>query len=598
MKIPSSLIRLFVIVFLFPSFCFALTSKNDSILSEIVVSSPRFAVSLKDMTQQIEVIEADDIKRYGANSIDEAIRYLSIADVMQRGAFGIQSDISIRGSSFEQSLFLINGMRVNDPQTGHFHSDIPVNIDDVERIEIIPGGASAVYGHGSFGGIINIVTKDRTDTNLSGFFKFGANNYQNRRISLSIPTSQSTQIRITYGDQKSDGYRLNTDFNTQTINTFVSNNKWQFMAAYADKKFGANSFYTIKYPLQWEHTRSLLLSNRVTININDIKILPSVLYRHHYDYFLLNRNNPNFYNNTHKTNYLALTIPFYKESKEAKYSAGIEFSHDNIESTRLGDDRRNHQALFASLHKNFEGLQTNLDIRLDHYDKSVGYQLSPAFSSLYWIRSDVKLRIALNKSFRLPSYTELYYTSPTHIGNPNLKPEKAWQCEGGIDLYKDNLLASLTIFKRWGRDIIDWLKTDNYWFSENINSVETAGITSSITLYSGANSIKLDYSWLNQRDNATLPANYLNYLKHKLNLTVNYNLPYDIKSSVMFSHIKRAYQPSYTLIDMRLSRLINISKVKTNIFFEGKNLGNKSYYDISSVPMPGRWLFAGLEVSI
>ncbi|MCX8069313.1 MAG: TonB-dependent receptor [Thermodesulfovibrionales bacterium] len=598
MKTLLTLIKLFIITLSFVYSHSTFASTNETTLSEIIVSSPRFNVSLRDMYQQIEVIEADEIKSFGANSIDEALKYTSIVDVIQRGPFGIQSDISIRGSTFEQVLFLVNGMRVNDPQTGHFHSDISINIDDIERIEIMPGGASAIYGHGGFGGTVNIITKDRVDKNLSGSFKIGANNYQGKYLTLATTKNSPTQIRFSYGGQKSDGYRLNTDFDNQAFNTFINNKNWQVLAGYGEKKFGANSFYTPKYPLQWENTKTFLLSGKATINIDDIKVSPSILSRPHYAYYLLNRNNPLFYNNKHKTNYYSLTVPFYLEGFDTKYAGGIELSHDNINSTRLGNDSRNYQALFLSLNKEFGRLKTNLDIRLDHYDKSVDYELSPAFSSLYWITSDMKIRLALNKSFRLPSYTELYYTSPSHLSNPNLKPEKAWQVESGLDLYKNNLIASVTVFKRWGRDIIDWLKTEDYWISDNINKVDTIGFTGSITLFNKTNSIKFDYSWLNQDNNATLPSNYLNYLRHKLNLTINYSLPFDIKSSLMISHMKRIYQPSYTLIDMRLSKILNVEKVQTNLFFEAKNLGNKGYYDISSVPMPGRWLFAGLEVKI
>ncbi|HIJ59332.1 MAG TPA: TonB-dependent receptor [Nitrospirae bacterium] len=586
------LIWISILVLIFSETTFA----SETRLSEIIVSSARFAVPLKELSQQVEVIESDEIKDYGANSIDEALRYLSTIDVMQRGPFGIQSDISIRGGSFEQTLFLINGIRVNDPQTGHFHSDIPIGINEIERIEIMPGASSAVYGHGSFGGIINIITKDKSDSIISGGVKLGDNSYQRKNIAFTLPIP--VNVRFGFEGQKSDGYKINTDFDNKIFNAFLNSNHLNLITGFSEKKFGANSFYTAKYPMQWEHTKSFLLAGKGDFKIEAVKISPTFIYRHHYDYYVLIRDNPSFYNNTHKTNYLSMSVPLYIDTNYGKFITGFELSYDNIDSTRLGNNKRSHQALFGGIKKYLDKSIINLDLRLDHYDRGVDFELSPSFSALYKLTKDIKARMAINKSFRLPSYTELYYTSPVHKSNPNLKPEKVWQIESGMDFYGENFMTSFTLFQKWGSNIIDWLKMGDYWISDNINKVDTTGLTSAVIFFYKSNSIKFDYSWLNQRNNATLQSGYLNYLRHKVNLTINSQLPFDIKGTILISHLKRIYQDSYTLLDLKITKPVKYNKIKGNLFIEGKNLTDKTYYDINSVIMPGRWLFAGVEIKI
>ncbi len=579
---------------LYPSICLA----QSHTLPEIIVTSPQFPIPLTERSQHIDVIEAEELERLAVRSVDEALRLISGVDVSQRGPFGVQADISLRGAGFEQTLFLINGMRINDPQTGHFHSDLPISLSDIERIEVMPGGASAIYGAGGFGGVINIVTKTMQPKGLRAGLTIGEHNYKNWSAGLISPVYKDTQIGLSINDQRSDGYRPNTDFHNTTYSIYLNSDKWQVFGGFLEKRFGANGFYTLRFPAQWEHTQTGVISLKANSKISNASFEPSLIYRHHYDYYVLDRYNHAFYQNTHRTNSLTLRLPVGFTSGESRYIAGLEVSYDNIDSTRLGEHSRNSKALFAGLSRPIGKARIDLDLRTDHYSGGIGLEFSPSVGISYTIEENLKVRASANRSFRLPSYTELYYKSPTSVGNPDLQPEKAWQIEGGVDYYGNNYIAGITVFRRWGRDIIDWFNRGNYWQSENISKVNTYGITLNLNFVFGRHTIKLDYSGIDQNSDGGTNAYYMNYLRHKVNLTILSTLPYDFTSSLTVGHQKRINQSAFTLANAKLTKSLKMGPAKTRIFIEGKNLFNTQYQDLAGLPLPGRWLFMGIEVGI
>jgi iron complex outermembrane receptor protein len=128
-------------------------------LSNVVVTAGLQEQQLRESGRNIFTIRAAQLKQLPAHSIDELLRYLPGVEVQQRGPQGSQSDIVLRGGTFQQVLVIIDGIKLNDPLTGHFNSYIPINTDEIERIEILKGAASAIYGSEAVGGVINIITK-------------------------------------------------------------------------------------------------------------------------------------------------------------------------------------------------------------------------------------------------------------------------------------------------------------------------------------------------------------------------------------------------------------------------------------------------------
>lgn len=574
-----------------------LSEASQTKLPELIVTAPKFETTLKDTGQHLEVIDEEEIRLLGARSIDEILRHLSSVDVVQRSPFGVQSDIRLRGSGFEQVLVLVNGLRVNDPQTGHFHIDVPVSVDEIQRIEVIPGGASALYGAGGFGGIINIVTKTTTKPYLSGGITAGERGYYELKTSAKSPQYKDTQLGFAINDQRSDGYRPNTDFHSTIYNASLTTGPLHIFGGYSDKAFGANGFYSLRYPMQWEHTRSGFLASSLELKKSPFSLKPSLLYRYHSDYYVLDRYNHAFYRNTHRTNTFILSLPLRYSSDKLDFLTGYELYLDDIDSTRLGQHSRTAHSAFASLNSTVAKWTTKLDLRLDHYSGGIGNEVSPSLGIAYRANDNIKLRLAGNRSFRLPSYTELYYTSPVHVSNPALSAERAWQVEGGLDLYSNRFVGAFTVFKRWGRDLIDWLNMGSYWQSANIKRADVSGFTAQATFYLLRHTLKLDYTYLNQSNSAILPAYYQNYLRHKMNLML-LSEPFEkLKTSVNLSLNKRADRSPYTLLDLKVTKGLDKLPLKTTFFVEGRNLTNTNYENLQGLPMPGRWLFVGIEIA-
>jgi len=133
---------------------------KDITLEPVVVTATKTERAPEDVTQSVTVITADEIKKSGATTPSEAVRKTVGMTVNEYGPRGANSNLSVRGSTSAQVLVLLDGKRLNSPRTGGYNlSDLPVSLDDIERIEIVRGSSSALYGADAVGGVINIITK-------------------------------------------------------------------------------------------------------------------------------------------------------------------------------------------------------------------------------------------------------------------------------------------------------------------------------------------------------------------------------------------------------------------------------------------------------
>jgi iron complex outermembrane receptor protein len=517
-------------------------------------------------------------------------------DVRNRGVSGIQSDFSLRGSNFEQVLILIDGIQINDCQTGHFHGDIPINLEEIERVEIIFGGASALHGSGGVGGAINIITKKQIKPKIDAKFAHGQYNYNVGRFGLTSPSWHGNQLSL-YGQyQSSDGYRPNTDFKTKLVNLSLNSKNLDLLMGYSHKKFGANSFYTAQYPWQWEHIQTQLFLGKAYFQRKNIYFKPTFLYRRHDDHYFLDRYNPHFYQNHHHSHLYNLKLPFNWQIANIEMLAGAEFSREDIKSNNLGNHLRFREAIFLSLNQDLGKLGSSLDLRLDNYSKNVGTNFSHNLSFSYNLRSDLKFRLTTGRSFRIPSFTELYYKSPAQWGNPHLGSEHAWHLESGMDIFRSKWQSKATIFYCWGKDIIDWMRVGEFWQAQNLTKLNTIGLTLNFTTWWHEHTFKLDYTYLNQTSATEVYAQYLGYLRHKANLILLSCWPYHTDSSLILSYQKRLGQSAYPLLDLKLKKMIQYSHGACFLFLEAKNLLGADYKDITDVPMPGTWVLAGVEI--
>ena len=492
-----------------PEFAFAQTDSTkvsmEYNLDEVEVSAQRAPVVFSQVARIVSVINREEIEAAPVQSIQELLEYALSVDVRQRGVHGVQADISVRGGSFDQTLILLNGINISDPQTGHHALDLPVSLKNIQRIEILEGPAARVFGPNAFSGAINIITSSEGKTNLKLDVAGGQYKLADIDISGNISSEAWNQFAA-FNRISSDGYIDNTDF--KTWNVFYQTKldtkpgKIQFQAGHTNKAFGANSFYTATYPNQFEATKTTFASVRFETG-EKIHLIPSIYWRRHQDRFELFRSEsstwPSFYkgHNYHLTDVFGSNLNAWFNSRFGKTAFGAEIRTENVWSNVLGKAlttpievpgeagqfftksySRTTISYFAehSIYlKNLSvsgGLMTNWISDLDF-----GWNIYPGIDASYSLTNHFKIYGSANSTLRMPTFTDLFYNGPTNIGNPDLKPEKSVTYEGGIKLNYIGFSGHVDVYHRKGKDLIDWVRENetDKWQTKNLTCINSTG---------------------------------------------------------------------------------------------------------------------------
>jgi len=615
-------------------------------LEEIIVSAQKAPVVYSQMSRQVLSVKSDEIKLMPVTNLNDLLENFSGVDVRQRGANGIQADISIRGGSYDQNLILLNGINISDPQTGHHSLNIPIDLNSVERIEILEGSGSRVFGPNAFSGAINIITNDSDSSYTKANFSAGDFGLFSGGITSSLSLKNFKHF-ISVSKAKSKGYTKNTDY--EYYNVFYNSQykselgKVNFQIGYTDKEFGANSFYTPAYPDQYEQTKTTFTSLNFETG-NKLKLIPSVYFRRHQDRFELFRYEPAAWytnHNYHLTDVYGVKLDSRISTKYGITSFGAEIRSENIWSNVLGETMGDTISAIGES----DGFYTKKYSRtisnyfLEHTvvlgkfsfnggllaswvsENDFDINIYPGADLSYTFTDHIRVYTSVNKSLRLPTFTDLFYSGPSNIGNADLKPEEAVSYEFGLKLKTKKISSNSSVFYRDSKNLIAWVKPvgaapEDKWQTQNLTDVEVLGFETTnrfeINKYL-FNSIGLNYSYLDQESKL---ENYetkysLNYLKHNLVLILNHNIIKDLSmswivkwqdregsfleyDSVSKTYIGEKEFKPYWLVDVKL----NYSFKNSNVFAEATNLFNESYNDIANVVMPGRWFKAGFNIQI
>ncbi len=603
-------------------------------LKPFVVSEFHTPRNYSDNTRTLQLLRQTDIMQLPSYSVADIISNLSTVDIRHRGVGDVQSDVNIRGGSFEQTLILLNGLPVNDPQSGHHNLDLPITKYDIKRIEMLYGPGAELYGPNSFNGAINIITYGGE---INGFFsKFFTEGGSYNSYLLGAKAGYNNNgsgISLSVSKEGSDGYRYNTDYRIYNALLQPSiktgkNYKLYLLAGYKKKNFGANQFYGYGFPDMYEETESFLSGMQYVGGAN-IKYSPSVFYKYHYDYFLLKRFDPDFYNNKHLTQVLDLDLPFYVTSPIGKTSFGGGYKIESIVSNRLGPLSNETYFIKGDSVNRFDSRQNsffflNQELNFDRFYANVGFFVNasneyrtsfyPEINLSYRIFNGVKLFASYTTSFRVPSFTELYYVSPTVIGNKELKPEKAMTTEIGINSTGSIWEVKGSFFYRKSDNLIDLVKYNNNDTLYFINSPSfyTSGINAFVnidmqTLFDSKfaiNSLNISYEYILKRYKPNYFSVYIdNYLRHKIvsNITLSYanvwffniNMVSKLRNGSYFDeNMEYKNFTSINLINIKLS----YTRGKFSVFAGVENVGNIKYYDFNWVPMPSRIFRVGATV--
>ncbi|MGE5430964.1 MAG: TonB-dependent receptor plug domain-containing protein [Syntrophomonadaceae bacterium] len=579
---------------------------EDTVITEnVYVTAKKIADLTMESSKNITLISREDIKNAPVQSLQDLLGYISGMDVKKRGPSGVQADVSIRGGSFEQVLVLVDGVRLSDPQTGHNNLNLPVNMEDVEKIEILKGQASSIYGPNALSGAINIITKKGGKDEILLNTSAGENGYYKGGLSLSYALKDLANT-VSVSKEKSDGYRYNTalEIITAAFNSSMHFNSGsgKFSIGFTDKKFGANGFYSDKYPNQWEHLKTVFSSLSLNYALEKVSVSPKFYWRSNRDNYLLDFSRPGFYNNLHKTNSYGTELQSSWSQGIVRLMLGGEAGYDDIASSNLGNHNRKKGGLaLSAVLTPIENFKVSAGGFLYKYD-TFGWKYWPGVDLYYQFAENLSLKASIGKSFRIPTFTELYYNSPAQTGNALLQPEEALSYETGFYFASSEVSGSLCLFMRKGSDLIDWIRysSDKPWKAENVAEINTSGIDVDFSIKPvlfirnlPVNKISLGYSYLaSDLKTGNYQSKYiLDHLKHQFVASVIHRLWSGVGMSWVFRYEKRLNQDEYFIADAKLSYEIRDHE----IFLEASNIFNKYYMDFSGIPMPGRWITAGVK---
>ncbi len=609
---------------------------NDSLtvnLSELQVTAAQKKL-YSEMGRILTVIDKSEIKRSAVQSIDQLLDYVAGIDIRQRGTNSTQADISVRGGTFDQVLVLLNGVNITDPQTGHFNLDIPLNLSDVSRIEILEGSSARVLGPNAFSGAINIVTENSDKQSLTAELTGGSFVTLGQALSGNFVIDK-VQTFASISHNSSNGYMDNTDFNF--LNGFVHSSlqtekagKFELQLAGQMKDFGANSFYTLAYPNQFESTKTFMAALSWSLTRGNWQYNAQTFWRQHHDRFELFRNYVGAaswykFHNYHMTDVTGGKASATYSSVIGKTTVGIEIHNEHIFSNVLGTPIDSMRAPLETngyfTKENNRLIETGMidhSVKLGKWFFSAGAAATNSTTfglngyggvdAAYSFSDNFKIFADANSAVRFPTFTDLYYKSKTQLANPNLQPEKSQTVEFGTKIYQDNWKLDAAIFYRMGQNVIDWVRVppaiaktanDTLWQSKNLTNVNALGGDISFAYFFHKGPIKklgLLYSYLQMDKSAdTYDSKYvLDYLKNKISLTVDHAIWKKLSASWKLVYFDRtgtytdaksvlqSFKP-YALLDTRF-----LWADKTfDVFLDVNNILNSSYADYGGLTQPG-----------
>jgi iron complex outermembrane receptor protein len=584
-----------------------ISQQDTTDLKEVVVSTTKLEIPFSKNFRTVKIISSDYIKNSPASNVSDLLQEITGIDVRRRGVGGVQGDLYIRGGGFDQTLLLVDGMKMDDAQTGHHTLNMILPLYLIERIEVIKGPAARIFGQNAFNGAINIVTKEikgekkQIDLSLKEI-SYGSFEQKNISAVTKIITNKTKSL-ISFSNNTSDGYRHNTDYKRNNFFVKTSFNlkssPIDVIASFTENKFGANGFYASPSATeQYEETQASLLGISTTINSEKLSIKPRLYWRRGQDEYIYIRDNPSVYRNLHKTNKVSAELSGSYFSNSGVTGFGIDLSTVNISSNNLGEHDRTTVNLFVDhTFKLFdEKLVLSPGIAVSYFS-DMSFHSFPGIDLGYNINSNFKLYSNIGKTFRIPTYTDLYYSDRTTIGNENLNPESATSTELGFKYNTSNFKISGAFFNRKAKNIIDYVKENenDLWNAVNIGSLKTTGFELDFR-YNFQNQNYLNLGYTNIKDNNYVTnINYskysLNSLKHHFTSKLNLNYIRNVNHSFVYKYAERSDKSNYNVLDSKIM-------YKKGLFIYVNNIFDEVYSETNLVPMPGTSFLVGISVGI
>lgn len=635
-------------------------------IDEVVVTGSRAPLTASQSARIVEVISRDDIHRAEAQTLNDVLKLATGVDVRQRGAFGVQTDISINGGTFDQIAILLNGVPLSNPQTGHNAADFPVSLSDIDHIEVLEGASARVFGSAAFSGAINIVTR-QTGTLMrqalatvdadgkthwggeaqvegGSFGSLGADG----RALLFVPfrsgeTTVSSSLSAGYA--RSDGGTDNSDFSKwhgyyqgALVSRYVDVD-WQ--AGITSQDYGANTFYSARFPDQYEWTRRYIGSARAQVRpfaqaesqtLRSLRLIPTLYAHRNMDHYQLTKGHEGAAagENYHRMDVYGASFNAQLDWLLGKTSAGVDVRKEHILSTAYGHELA--ETEWKPIHGtdrqySREGNRTNTSLFLEHNvilggltvsagvlaNRNTGldgdYRFYPGVDISYRPTSHWKFYASWNKALRVPTFTDLYTNNSAQQGDLNLKPERNSAFKVGARFRAEGVSALVSGFYSHGTNMIDWVyetEASTKYHALNIGKLDNMGfnvetdvdLARLLSLGGGEGEsplkLHLGYAYIHQKHETTeqiyRSLYALEYLRHKFVATLSHRIVSHLSASwsLRWQQRMNGYHP-YAKLDGKLMW----SERHWEFFVKGDNLTAHRYYDLGSVLQPGLWVMAG-----
>jgi iron complex outermembrane receptor protein len=447
--------------------------------STVVVMGTPSPLTEEESPRSTETLE---VQQYplAFTDLNDLMREDPSVDLEQRGGGGVQADLSIWGSSYEQTLVLLNGWRVNDAETSHFNLDLPVPMEMVGSVNVLHGAGSTLYGSDAVSGVVDFVTVKPADGAALKVREEGGSFGQDDQAAVGSWGGKKFSEVIGGGRDFSDGFMYDRGYRSEEGSSETRVTSWlgdsDVLLGGSDRSFGANQFYG-NYN-STERTKEWFAGINQQVNAKTEAVLA---YRRHSDIFVLLANDPTFYKNQYDDDSWQGAVKRRDDlpCKGAAIFSGVEVDADQIASTNLGDHGRNRGEGYVDFEltgKRWGTISGGIREEIFSGGTSVA---TPSAAMSYFVAKKVKLRASVERGFRLPTYVDLYYSDPSTVGNPNLKPESVWNVDGGVDWYASNrLTVTGTVFHSDQTDAIDYVRANASvpWQAENLNGVKFTGV--------------------------------------------------------------------------------------------------------------------------
>ena len=630
----------------------ATTTAREMMLEEVSVTGSRAPLTKSQAARMVTVLERADIQQAPVQSVNDLLKYAIGVDVRQRGPIGAQTDISIRGGTSEQIILLLNGINICDPQTGHNAMDLPVDLNDIVRIEVQEGPAGRIYGTSSLVGAINIVTRPPQETSANITLEGGSFGYGNISGRANLKSRQWNN-QLSAGYRRSDGWSRNK---AGGLNTDFSGSKAFYQGQYedesvrlnwhlgiADKGWGSSTFWASpKWQAddQYEHTTKLYSAIQGQTKRGRLHFAPNIYWNQNRDRYEGYRGRPEMmkYNYNRTDVYgVSLSCHFDWEADEDatlrnRTAFGAEVRNEDLVSSNLGEPlAQTHHIKGTDRDYTLGVNRTNISGYLEHNLLLSNLTISAGFVAVKNTWSNMNMTVypgidisyrptprwtlhaSWNTSLRMPSFTEMYYHLQGYSADPHLKPEEMSALEIGTTIHSSWFTIHSALWHHHGTNMIDWIMDTTEgenaeWQSVNHATVNSLGLEASAQLSIINCQLSISYSYIHQdkKQQPGIVSQYaLEYLRHKLvgtwqmpltkrlSLNITGRWQDRVGSYTDFDGKVCDYR-SYCLIDARLCWQQDWWKA----YVEANNIADTRYHDYGLVEQPGRWIIAGISIGI